>query len=49
MKTFLNDSNQHVDGDSNPQLCLHRVERGAEKCLDTEMLLDPFEEKLDEV
>jgi len=47
MKTLLDDSDQHVDGDSNPQLCLHRVKRSAVECFDAEVLLDPFEEKFD--
>ena len=47
LETLLHDGDQHVGGDRDPCLCLHRVLAGAEKCLDAQVLLDPFEEELD--
>ena len=47
LKTFLDDGDQHVSADGDPDLRLHRVLAGAEKCLDAQMLLDPLEEQFD--
>lgn len=46
MQTFLDDGNQHVSADRDPDLRLHGVFAGAQKCLDAQMLFDPFEEQL---
>jgi len=43
----FNNGNQHVGGDGAPDLCLHRVLAVADKSLDTQMLLDPFEKQFD--
>lgn len=45
MKTFLDDSHQHASAVRDPDLHLHRVLAGAQKCLGAQMLLDPFEEQ----
>ena len=47
MKLLLDDGDQHVGGHGAPDLRLHRVLAGAQKALDAQMLLDPFEEQLD--
>ena len=47
MQAFLDDGNQHVSADRNPDLRLHCVLAGAQECLDPQMVLDPFEEQLD--
>jgi hypothetical protein len=47
MQTFLDDGNQHVGADRNPDLRLHCVLAGTQKRFDAQMLLDPFEEQLD--
>ena len=47
MQTFFRDRDQHVGGNGDPYLRLDRVLAGAEKNLDPQMLLDPFEEQLD--
>ncbi len=47
MKFFLNDGNQHVGGHGAPDLRLHCVLARAQKLLDAQVLLDPFEEQLD--
>ena len=47
MQLLLDNGNQHVSGHSAPNLRLDRVLAGAQKLLDTQMLLDPFEEQLD--
>ena len=41
---FLDNRHQDINADSNPDLSLHRVLGGAEKCFDSQVLLDPFEE-----
>ena len=46
MKTFLGDGDQQIRRYGNPDLRLHRVLAGAKEDLDTQMLLDPFEEQL---
>ena len=45
MKFLFNNSDQHVGGHGAPDLCLDRVLARAQKTLDTQMLLDPFEEQ----
>ncbi len=45
MKSFFNNRDQHISGQRNPNLRLHRVLARAVKRLDSEMLLDPFEEQ----
>jgi hypothetical protein len=45
MKSFFNNRDQHIGGQRNPNLRLHRVLARAVKRLDSEMLLDPFEEE----
>ena len=47
MKLLLDDGDEHVGGDGAPDLCLHGVLAGAQESLDTQVLLDPFEEQLD--
>ena len=44
---FTADGEQHVDADGDPDLGLHGILGGAEEAFDTEVLLDPFEEKFD--
>lgn len=46
MKLFFNDGNQYIGGDGAPDLRFESVLTGAQKPLDTEVLLDPFEEQL---
>ena len=46
-EAFSDDRNQHINADGDPDLGFDRVLVGAEKCLDAQMLLDPFEEQLD--
>ncbi len=46
MKIFFNDGNQHVCGHGVPDLRLHRVLARSQETLDTQVLLDPFEEQL---
>jgi len=41
---LLDNRYQNVNADGNPDLSLHRVLGSAEKCFDTQVLLDPFEE-----
>ncbi len=47
MKTLFHDSHEHIDGYGDPYLGFHGVLGGAIESLDTEVLLDPFEEQLD--
>jgi hypothetical protein len=47
MKALLDDRYDDVDRDGDPDLGLDRVLGSPEEGLYTEMLLDPFEEKLD--
>ena len=42
---FFDNGDEHVDGNSNPNLRLHGVAGGAVESLDSEVLLDPFEEQ----
>ena len=46
MKLLFNDGNQHVGGHGAPDLRLHRVLARSQETLDTQVLLDPFEEQL---
>ena len=46
MQTFLDDGNQHVRADRNPDLRLHGVLGRAVKMFDAQVLLDPLEEQL---
>ena len=41
---FPNDGDQHVNGDGDPDLGLHRVLAGAVEGFDSQVLLDPFEQ-----
>ena len=41
---LLDNRYKNVNADSNPYLGLHCVLGSAEKCFDTQVLLDPFEE-----
>jgi hypothetical protein len=45
LKTLLDNRHQHISADRNPDLRLHRTLTLAQKCLDCEMLLDPFEQQ----
>ena len=45
MKLLFNDGDQHICGDGAPDLRLHCVLARAQKALDAQMLLDPFEEQ----
>ncbi len=47
MQTFLCNGDQHIGAHGNPDLRLHGVLAGAQKRLDAQVLLDPFEEQLD--
>jgi len=42
---FDTDRHQDIDGNGDPELGFHRIDRGPEERLNPEMLLDPFEEK----
>ena len=43
--SLLDDGDQHVGGDCDPDLRLHGVLAGAEEGLDAQVLLDPLEER----
>ena len=51
METFIqpeaapDDRHQHIDGDRDPDLSLHRILRRSEERLDPQVLLDPLEEQ----
>ena len=47
LETLLYNGNQDVRADGDPDLRLHRILAGAQKRLDTQVLLDPFEEQFD--
>ena len=47
LESFLENSNQDVDGDSDPYLCVHSVLGSSVECFDSKMLFDPFEEEFD--
>src|SRR4030042_6902157 len=40
---LLDNRHQNINADSNPDLRLHRILGCAEKCFDSQVLLDPFE------
>lgn len=46
MEPFLDEGDQDIDRDGDPDLRLDRVLRSAEETFDPKMLLDPFEEQL---
>ena len=46
MKSLLQDGNQQINADSDPDLGFDGVERCSVKCFDSQMLLDPAEEEL---
>ena len=46
-EALLDDGNQDVDGNRDPDLRLHRVVGRAVELFDSKMLLDPFEEQFD--
>ena len=47
MQTFFDDSDEDVSADRDPYLRLDGILAGSQKSLDTQMLLDPFEEQFD--
>jgi hypothetical protein len=47
LKLAFHNSNQHICGDSTPDLRLHRILTCADETFDAQMLLDPLEEQLD--
>jgi len=44
---LVQDGNEHVNADCDPDLGLHRVGRSAEEVFDAQVLFDPAEEELD--
>ena len=46
-QALLDDGDQHIDGDGDPDLGFDGVLGGAVEALDAQVLLDPFEEQLD--
>ena len=42
MQTLLDDGDQNIDRDGDPELRLDRVLRGAEEGFDPKMLFDPY-------
>jgi hypothetical protein len=44
---FADDRHQHIDGDGDSDLSLHRVVAGAVEGFDAQVLLDPFEQQGD--
>ena len=47
METFSNDGDKDIGGNGDPDLGLYRIVGSAVEGLDSEMLLDPFEEQFD--
>lgn len=47
MQFLIDDGDEHIDGDGNPDLKLDRILRGTEEGLDTKMVFDPFDKQLD--
>jgi hypothetical protein len=47
IEPLLDDSDEHVDRDGDPNLALYGVFGSTEKALDAKMLLDPLEEQFD--
>ena len=46
VQALFDDGDEHVDGDRDPDLGFDGIFRGAEKSLDAQVLLDPFEKQL---
>ena len=46
VQLLLDDGDEHINADGNPDLGLHRVLGSAEERLDPQVLLDPLEEQL---
>ena len=46
VEALLDDGDEDIDGDRDPNLRLHRIFRRAVELLDPQVLLDPLEEKL---
>ena len=44
-ETLPDDGHEHIDGNGDPDWSLHGVLAGALECLDSQVLLDPFEEQ----
>ena len=44
---LFNNGNQHINGNSDPDLALYSILRNPEKRFDPQMLLNPFEKKFD--
>ena len=40
---FLDNRHKNINADGNPDLGLHSIDTCAEKCFDSQILLDPFE------
>jgi hypothetical protein len=47
VEKFASDGNKQVGADGDPDLSFYRVGAGPIKCLDTQVLPDPFEEQFD--
>ena len=47
LKLLFDNGDQHVSGDSAPDLCFHGVLAVADETLDAQILFDPLEEQLD--
>ncbi len=47
VEPLLDDGDEHIDRDGDPDLALDRVLGSAEEALDAKMRLDPLEEQLD--
>ena len=47
VQLLLDDGNENINADGDPDLGLHRVFRGTIERLDSEVLLDPSEEEFD--
>ena len=47
VESFADDCQEHINGDGNPDLCLHGVLVVAVEAFDSEVLFDPFEEEFD--
>jgi hypothetical protein len=45
LEFFLDDSDQHINADGDPDLCFHRILRSSEKRFDPKILFDPLEKK----
>jgi len=47
LEKLASDGNEQLGADGDPDLSFYRVGAGSIKCLDTHMLLDPFEKQFD--